>query len=315
MGYHTARTLPTYDRLAREYAVCHRWFASVPGPTWPNRFFGYCGHSGGIFKNLQILDAPTIFDHVERAGRTWACYSHDISFLRAVHRFTAARDPFQKIGAFYAACQKGELPDVSWIDPAFTLAESPWASGYTNDDHPPADVLRGQALVARIYNALLFAPGELFWRTLLVIVYDEHGGFYDHFPPPGAPPPFGDARFARYGVRVPALVISPWIPRGYVSDEVFDHASIVRTIRNRFCPDLKYGAMGARVDAANDLSTLLQLQSPRKAAELPVAPAIPVDDQSHVPPAATAYQHTELQNEMAELRRIALAQGAPADVL
>ena len=116
-------------------------------------------------------------------------------------------------------------------------------------------------------------------------------------------------------MRVPALCISPWIPRGYVSSEVFDHTSIIRTIRNRFCPDMKYGAMGARVDAANDLATLLQLQTPRKAAELPVAPAIAVEDASDVPPALSAYQHTDLQREMVELRRIALAEGAPADVL
>jgi len=315
MGYHPARNLPTYDRLAREYAVCHRWFASVPGPTWPNRFFSYCGHSGGITRNLQLLDAPTIFEHVERAGHSVRYYSHDIAFLRTVRRYTAAREPFRKVADFYASCQRGELPDLAWIDPRFTLGEGPFGTTFTNDDHPPADVARGQALVARVYNALLFAPRDLFSKTLLIVTYDEHGGFYDHFPPPGAPPPHGDTRFARYGVRVPALVISPWVPRGYVSSEVFDHTSIIRTIRNRFCPDMKYGAMGARVDAANDLATLLQLQSPRKAAELPVAPAIAVDEQSDVPPSLSAYQHTELQREMAELRRIALAEGAPADVL
>ncbi|HVE84576.1 MAG TPA: alkaline phosphatase family protein, partial [Myxococcales bacterium] len=161
----------------------------------------------------------------------------------------------------------------------------------------------------------LAAPGELFSRTLLLVVYDEHGGFYDHVPPPGAPPPAGDQRFARYGVRVPALAISPWIPRGYVSSELFDHTSIIRTIRNRFCPDLRYGALGARVDAANDLSTLLQLQTPRRTAELPVAAAVAIDELSHVPPTETAYMPTELQRDLSELRRIALEQGAPPDRL
>ena len=140
----------------------------------------------------------------------------------------------------------GTLPSVTFIDPDFINVPP------GNDDQPPADIADGQHLIGRVVNALINGPR---WnKTLLMITYDEHGGFFDHVPPPAAPAVSG---IDRYGVRVPAFVVSPWVARGQVTDVVFDHTSILKTIIRRFLsarpPDL-----GERVAAANDLSMVLQ---------------------------------------------------------
>jgi phospholipase C len=123
------------------------------------------------------------------------------------------------------------LPSVSWIDPAFTTFNP---LGFrANDDHAPADIRDGQDLVLAVYDALAASPD---WeRSLLVIVYDEHGGFYDHVPPPQAPGR-RPRNVRRYGVRVPAIVVSPWVDPRSVSSTVFDHTSIIKSVLLRFCP-------------------------------------------------------------------------------
>ena len=120
---------------------------------------------------------------------------------------------------------------MSWIDPAFTTFNP---LGFPpNDDHAPAEVTDGQNLVLAVYDALAASP--VWERSLLVIVYDEHGGFYDHVPPPRAPDD-DPAIFGRYGVRVPAIIVSPWVEPRSVSSTVFDHTSIIKSVLLRFCP-------------------------------------------------------------------------------
>jgi Phosphoesterase family len=139
-----------------------------------------------------------------------------------------------------------------------------------NDDHPPADIAAGQHLIAEVGRALTNSPQ---WaKTLLVITYDEHGGFFDHVPPPAAPPVSG---INRYGPRVPTFVVSPWVDRGKVTDVVFDHTSILKTIARRFLsahpPD-----MGERMAAANDLSMVLTTSARQDRPNIPLPPAPPV---------------------------------------
>jgi phospholipase C len=137
------------------------------------------------------------------------------------------------------------------------------------DDHPPGTILAGQRFIASVYRAL--AAGPLWQRTLLVIVYDEHGGFFDHVEPPTLPN--GD----RLGVRVPALLVSPWVRRGHVSKVRYDHTAILRTILDRFCAES--GAppsMGSRVDSAHDLGG--ELLAPHPRATTPTIPFIRVPD-------------------------------------
>jgi len=157
-----------------------------------------------------------------------------------------------------------DLPAVSWIDPNFyDLTFGPTGS---NDDHPPSDLRAGQKLVLQLFDAL--ARSELWEKTLLVITYDEHGGFFDHVPPPAAAA--DRPGMDRYGPRVPALVISPWAAPKSVSNTVFDHTSIIKTILKRFCANAQgeIPDMGARVNAAHHLGELLTETQPRPAPAL-----------------------------------------------
>jgi phospholipase C len=162
--------------------------------------------------------------------------------------------------SFIERAAKGDLPAVSWIDPNFyDLTFGPAGS---NDDHPPSDLRAGQKLILQLVDALFQSPA---WeQTLLVITYDEHGGFFDHVAPPKA----ADDRPAmrRYGPRVPALVVSPFVGRQSVGKTVFDHTSIIKTILTRFATkkDGSIPKLGARVAAAKHLGELLTEQSPRQ---------------------------------------------------
>lgn len=259
MGHYTAQQVPVYDELAKDFLICQRWFASHPGPTFPNRFYTLTGRlnrdSDGRFEfdNPHGADftpsiTKTIFDHLTAHGVTWHYYENGYCFLRMFDRYTFDDEFIVKEGVtrFEADAKAGKLPSVSFIDPDFIDVPP------GNDDGPPADIAEGQRLVARIVNAVIESPK---WKkTLLLITYDEHGGFFDHVPPPAAIPV---SAINEYGVRVPTFVISPWVDGGKVSDTLFDHTSIAKTIARRFMsaspPD-----MGERMAAANDLSAVLR---------------------------------------------------------
>ena len=226
--------LPVITRLAREFAICDRWFSSVPGPTWPNRFFAHCATSKGFIDNSPFhnYDMPTVFERLADKGFTWNVYFHDVA--QSIFHKHLARDEnvvnFLAYRDFARNARKEKLPNYSFIEPryfnGFKLA---------NDQHPPHDMLLGEALIAEVYEALVASPT---WNeTLLLIVYDEHGGTYDHVEPPTATPPdehTGQFGFDRYGVRVPAVIVSPFVPKGTIVRETFDHASIPATLRDVF---------------------------------------------------------------------------------
>jgi phospholipase C len=262
MGYHTADHVPVFDELARQFCVCDRWFSSLLGPTFPNRYYALAGTSGGMTKCHELFHnepegIKTVFELMPEG--TWACYYHDVSSLWLMERYRhhpLTGGPVRRFRTFRKHAKKGRLPAVSWIDPHYAIKHHKG-----NDDHPPSDIRKGQRLVAEVYNLLLESP--LWEKTLLVITYDEHGGFYDHVVPPQAEDDYRHLR--RYGVRVPAIIVSPRVGARSVSHTVFDHTSIFKTILLRFCPqpDGIIPPMGARTDAATDLSNLLTEDSPR----------------------------------------------------
>ena len=282
MAYHTGKQLPVYDYLATQFGVCDRWFCSVPGATMPNRCYAVAGRAQGSHDNINppLYHLHSFGRQLDQVGRSWRWYSHDdfpllwyIDQLYAVGHLSIPAY-FDRVAAFgprsfIQAAAADKLPEVSWIDPNFIdVSFGPEGS---NDDHPPSDLRAGQDLVLRAFHALARSPA---WpRTLFVITYDEHGGFFDHVPPPDASD--DDANFRGYGPRVPALVISPWIEAGFVSHVLFDHTSIIKTILMRFCrrPDGTIPDMGKRVAAANHLGTVLTTATARPA------------------PAQTDYQH------------------------
>jgi phospholipase C len=295
MGYYAAQHLPAYDFLARNHCVCDAWHSSVPGDTWPNRQFALTGREwpraipsvlerlAETFKHqLHFIEQAPIYDgqaftrHL--ADGQWRWYSHDPATLRAVDgRYRdfghPMRDNFaffdrQKVSLLTEALEagiatpdsflddaaNGELRPVSWIDPNFIDLKV--LDPNSDDDHPPSDVKAGQALVLEVYEALLNSPK---WeQTMFVVVYDEHGGFYDHEQPPALPD--GDeSPYETYGVRVPALVIGPRVER-QVSHALFDHTSLIKTILLRFADKAEeaIAQMGSRVAHARHLGELLR---------------------------------------------------------
>ncbi len=240
MGWHTAAQAPALAELAREFTVCSRWFSSVPGETWPNRMFAHSGFSHGLVHNdVKLYDDRVVFDALGEAGKSWVVYAGDIPqaacYLSLVDTF---KHRLTNMESFYEDVEDGTLPAYSFIEPRHLLS--------INSQHPDASVLRGDQLLRQVYNALA-AKQEIWDSLMLIVTWDEHGGFFDRVPPPEATPPVaGQAAtvttdtgttsfgFDRLGVRVPAVVISPWSPRGAVSDAVFDHSSIVKTVYDVF---------------------------------------------------------------------------------
>jgi phospholipase C len=264
MKYHDYSTLPAIHALAEAFIVCDRWHASVPGPTWVNRLFVLSGTSLGRVKmpngimnlNLHWYDQPTIFDRLNEKGIDWRVYFGDtpLSFL-FVHQWSpenAARH--HHMMAFYqdAAGAPDKFPPFTFIEPAYL---QPGA----NDAHPPHDIVESDVLVANVYNAIR-ANDALWNSTLLVILFDEHGGFYDHISPPVAVPPDHhdeEYTFDRYGVRVPALLISPYVANGLFSD-LLDHTSLLRYMQDKW----GLGDLGARTANAKTFKSVLQSDKP-----------------------------------------------------
>jgi phospholipase C len=281
MGYYDGQQLPVYDHLAGAYCVIDRWFSSVPGATWPNRLYAMTGQSAGSRDDISppVYGLPSFVRHLDQHKVSWRWYSFDPATVRLAdpeyrlerHEHFAFVDQRtlslqEKIidgisdegPSFLDDAANNQLPSVSWIDPRFKDLKV--LGPNSNDDHPPSDVAAGQDLVLRIFHALRTSDE---WKsTLLLITYDEHGGFYDHVPPPAAE---GETpEFQRLGARVPALLVSPYCEASSSSTKIlgpefhFDHASIIKTILTRFCnKDGTIPAMTSRVQAANHLGGLL----------------------------------------------------------
>lgn len=237
--------LPVLSALARNYAISDAWFCSVPSQTWPNRCFVHAGTSNGNVDNGNPpnpwdWNVPTIFQVLEEVGVHWAVYS-DAGLVPSLTRtmFPNLWDPFldghfKGFDDFESACRAGSLGAYSFLEPSFLTDP--------NDEHPPHDVRAGEQFLLRIWDAVSQSPK---WeKTLLVITFDEHGGTYDHvLPPTGAAIPDAVShagkdgfRFDRLGVRVPTVLVSPWIEAGTVfrspTSVPLDHTSILATLRD-----------------------------------------------------------------------------------
>ena len=264
MGCFTPEALPVLSGLAKGFAVCDHWYGSVPTETLPNRAFAGAGTSQGHMDDkTRTFTAPSIFGAMTNHDLTWAIYGYDEEPLTA-HTFTdiasAPSSNFGLFSAFTAAASRGTLPAYAFLEPS-------WGSN-GNSQHPNYDVALGEQLIHDLYSALRSGPA---WdQTLLIITYDEHGGCYDHVPPPwGATPPDRDVGefgfdFTRFGPRVPTVLVSPLIAEGTVfrvpdGTTPLDHTSVLKTIENRW----GLPALTARDAAAPDISGALTLGTPR----------------------------------------------------
>lgn len=264
MGMFTPEMLPVLSGLARGYAVCDHWYSSVPTETMPNRAFANAATSQGhLDDKTKTYTVPSIFGLLDQNKVSWAIYGYDTEPLTR-HNFpdtnNADDSHFGVFTDFKAAAASGTLP-------AYTFLEPSWSST-GNSQHPAGDVACGEQLIHDVYYALL--NGKAWNQTLLIITYDEHGGCYDHVAPPsGAVPPDDtpgefDFDFKRFGVRVPAVLVSPLIPSGTVfrvpsGTMPLDHTSILKTVEKRW----KLSPLTKRDAAAPDLGNVLALSTAR----------------------------------------------------
>lgn len=278
----TAEQLPVLNALARNFAVCDAWHASMPGPTFPNRLFAMAASSGGLdhspstaelltWEGLDgfALPAGSIFDALKKSygDDGWRIYAGShfplVSALKGINVFDVrSMDDFRNdIGT-------GQYPwRLTWIEPNYGDAVFGTFRG-GNSQHPMDNVGGGEGLIKEVYEAIRSSP---FWdSSLLIITWDEHGGFYDHVQPGRVMAP-GDTRpgskynqygftFAQLGVRVPAVVVSPLIPAGTIDHRPYDHSSIPKTIEAAF----NLQPLTKRDKSANSVSALLTLSSPRQ---------------------------------------------------
>ncbi|HME08323.1 MAG TPA: alkaline phosphatase family protein, partial [Bryobacteraceae bacterium] len=328
--------LPNLSRLANEFVVCDNWFASVPSQTLTNRSFVHAGTASGYVDNelsglpFFVNDTPTIFNVLEEQGISWRIYYGSYFFLcmaflnqRQLDRYSGhlfapgPRRMFQ-FQSFLDDAKNGRLPSYSFIEPNFMDSV---VYGRENDMHPDAGILEwdglpsdarfGDELVRKVYQALKASPQ---WNsTLLVIIFDEHGGCYDHVPPPPAEPPDGRIipakqpgysgfGFDRYGVRVPAVMVSPLLVAGAVDHTLYDHTSVIRTVMQRFEVS---GDLGRRVASANALAPPFAEQPRADVPDLP-APAA-MNDQ-----VAGDLPHTQIQASLVRAAVLRLSElGAP----
>ncbi|MHB1873175.1 MAG: alkaline phosphatase family protein, partial [Steroidobacteraceae bacterium] len=269
MDAYTPAQLPALSALANSYAVCDEWFCAVPTMTLPNRSFFHAGTSGGRVLNTPYAAwrtnvAQTVFNRLEDAGRPWTVYYDEANVLPLtlllhydrLKRYFPAH--FRGMDSFFRDCARGVLPSYAFLEPRFFVRP--------NDQHPPHGVAAGDELVRTVYEAVRGGPA---WqRTLLCITYDEHGGCYDHVPPPPAVPPGDGAvcpqgfRFDRMGLRVPTVLISPWIEAGTVfrAAQPLDHTSMIRTVCRRW----GLAPITDRDRAAPDLGGVLTRAEPRQ---------------------------------------------------
>jgi phospholipase C len=271
MAYYGRSDTPVLHQLFDNYTLCDRWFASVMGPTWPNRAFMHAATSCGVKENSKIAtssnpassrEARTIWHELAAKCISAQNYCIDVAWaLGGIGVFkrvpsasffkhpphTQKNNNVLPVESFEEACERGTLPTVSIIDPAFVLAP--------NDDHPPHDIKSGQAFISAIYK--LLTKNEDQWaKTLFLITYDEHGSFFDHVNPPRVEE---DEReeFRQLGFRVPSLVIGPYVKKNFVSHVQYDHVSFLSTITRRF----GLSPLNARVAATNDVRDCIDMNA------------------------------------------------------
>jgi phospholipase C len=317
----TPTQLPALYQMATQFAVCDHWFSSLPGPTWPNRFFVHGASSAGLDDSPSLARIArweirgfryphgSIYDALRRAGIRYRFYNDTTGIpleqslysdhrwkalpigavpqVSSLHNVSLLRD-FHSLKHFAPELQGPYPYSYTFIEPHYgNLLNDSYAGG--SSQHPKDDVYGGEHLLAAVYSAIRNSP---YWESsLLIVTYDEHGGLYDCVAPGAAPAPADGAGnrynrhgfdFTRYGVRVPGVVVSPLIPAGKVSDCVYDHASVLKTVEELFGLD----PLTQRDAHAASLVPLLELETPRT--DCPLSLDVPISTPRALAEALTA---------------------------
>jgi phospholipase C len=296
MSHLEREQLPFFHELASQSVVCDRWFSSVMGPTWPNRFYVHAGTSHGqmINRPMGLGAADTIWDRLAER-----CYTGKNYYAGAVPWYSAAfptksfsgNDAMtpEPIEGFFRDAASGNLPHFTLIDPDYQL----------NDGHATSDLTFAEAFLSSVHRALVNGPK---WsRTMFVVTFDEHGGYFDHVAPPQVTD--DDPRFGQLGFRVPALVTGPMVRAGTIVSTPFEHVSIAATLRARF----GLRSLNQREEAANDLSVCIDQAFAAQAARSTSASLLPAVDVS----AAINREEAIHETSQPEIEALARAGGVP----
>jgi len=250
VGYYDRSDLAFLGRAAPGWTACDRYFSAVMAETYPNRFYQHAAQTDRLHNSTVTATIPTIWDRLAGAGLAGKYYFSDIPFTALWGtKYLSISRPFTQ---FLTDAATGRLPQVSFVDPRFADE----ASGSSGDDHPKADIRAGEQFLNQVYQAVTSSPN---WaNTVLVINFDEWGGFFDHVPPGNAPDVADKTRLR--GFRVPAVVISPRARRGFVAHNTYDHTSVLKMIEWRW----GLSALTPRDAAARNLAEVLDFAVPPK---------------------------------------------------
>ena len=295
ISYYTQPDLAFLGQAATAWTACDRYFSATMAETYPNRFYQHAAQTDRLHNSTAISTLPTIWDSLAAAGVTGKYYFSDVPFTALWG--TKHLDISRPLAEFLTDAATGQSPQVSFIDPRFEDE----ASGTSNDDHPHADIRAGEAFVNQVYEAVTTSPN---WaNTMLVINFDEWGGFYDHVAPTTAPDV--SRQTALRGFRVPALVISPRARRGHVDHTVYDHTSILRAIQWRW----NLPALTPRDAAAANIMRALDFRAPPRltAPKFTVPPFVAAGCTGTV--ASSAGLPSAEDNEWSDLKELAVSLG------
>ena len=281
---YTTDDVPVIAALAEEFVICDQWFSSMPGPTWPNRFFFHAASSAGLDDSPTSIDASldelltgvifdsgTLYDMLDSENIDWAVYEGDhLPQVKSLAGMDAGviLTNFHDMDDFEEDLNDGTIANYVFVEPNYgddILPPGDYTCG--NSQHPLDDITHGEKLIKRVYEAIRNSP--VWEQSLLIVTYDEGGGFYDHMRPGKTVPPgdsvtdpannHHDFAFDQLGVRVPAIVCSPWISRNVIDHREYEHASVPATVERLWgLPN-----MTDRDQHAHDLTSLLTLSQPR----------------------------------------------------
>ena len=273
MGYYDERAVPVFDFFARNFAICDHWFSSLPAGTQTNRLMAMSGESSihqNVSDPLNFPNQPLLYDWLDdvRGKTNWCSYQWDgLPFFSMMTSWlpriiAGLNDPtnlgeFRRYDRFKEHWQNGDaIPDVVFIEPKYT-DDPTFSFRPRNDDHCPTGISEGQRFLGDIYNTII-SNDDLWKTTMMIVTYDEHGGFFDHVTPPSVPAHAGGVNFATTGVRVPAFVISPFVKPGSVFSDVVDNTSILQLLADRFTPDKPFSpTVAARQSYFKPLASVL----------------------------------------------------------
>lgn len=268
LKYQRIAALPVTELFAQHFCVASQWRAALPGHTWPNRLYSLSGSSNGALDNpegtFDFYDLPTICDVLSAQKVPWRYYKRDVGFIELYRRYTFDNNNVRPYADFEAAVEANQLPAVSWVEPNI----SDFGEHLGSDDHPPLSVVPGQRFLAGVYAQLRKLANP---NWLLVVTYDEHGGFYEEVGPVDAHDDIAACRST--GFRVPAFFVSPLVTAGSVFTAPLDHTSIIRTILDAYCEPDPIFERNARVAAARAFIDLIPSSAAARTS-LPDAPVI-----------------------------------------